>query len=99
MTRTSGWLANAAPAAPAPVTRFNTPGGRPASSNTLTNAALVAGVSSLGLKTIVLPAIKAGNIFQLGTAIGKFQGVIRPMTPTESRIAMPNLFGISTGAV
>ena len=39
------------------------------------------GVSSAGLITIVLPATNAGNAFHAGIAIGKFQGVIAPMTP------------------
>ena len=48
---------------------------------------------------IVLPAIKAGKIFQDGTAMGKFHGVMMPATPDGSLTAMPNLLGISTGAV
>ena len=59
----------------------------------------MAGVSGDGFQMMVLPATSAGKIFQEGTAIGKFQGVIRPTTPDGSRTAMPNLFGISTGAV
>jgi hypothetical protein len=38
------------------------------------------GVSEAGLNTIVLPAIKAGNIFQVGIATGKFQGVMQATT-------------------
>jgi hypothetical protein len=79
--------------------RLNTPGGKPASSNTLKNAAETAGVSGEGFQMIVFPATSAGKIFQEGTAIGKFHGVMRPTTPDGSRTAIPNLLGISTGAV
>jgi hypothetical protein len=39
-------------------------------------------VSGAGLITTVLPTISAGKIFQEGMAIGKFQGVIKPHTPS-----------------
>ena len=73
--------------------RLKTPGGKPASSKTLTNAAEMAGVSGDGFQIIVLPAKSAGKIFHEGTAMGKFQGVMSPTTPEGSRTAMPNLFG------
>src|SRR5436853_326205 len=59
----------------------------------------VAGVSSAGLKTTVFPETSAGKIFQVGIAIGKFQGVISPQTPTGTRTAMLNLFESSDGAI
>src|SRR5687768_15953754 len=99
-TRTSGCSTRALPtSAPGANNKLKTPGGNPASSNTFTNAADMAGVSGEGFQIIVFPAISAGKIFQEGTAIGKFQGVINPTTPDGSRTAIPNLFGISTGAV
>ena len=50
--------------APAPSSRFTTPGGIPASSNSPTSATVDSGVSSLGLTTVVLPAASAGASFQ-----------------------------------
>jgi hypothetical protein len=41
-----------------------TPGGIPASNPACANRALVSGVISAGLRTIVLPAATAGRIFQ-----------------------------------
>ena len=40
-----------------------------------------------------------GKIFHVGIAIGKFQGVMMPATPTGTRIAIANLFGSSDGTV
>src|SRR5215207_5296732 len=100
ITRTPGWLTSAfATSAPGASNKLNTPGGSPASSKAFTNAADMAGVSGDGFQMTVLPATRAGKIFQEGTAMGKFQGVIKPTTPEGSRTAIPNLFGISTGAV
>ena len=42
----------------------------------------VIGVWSAGRLTTVHPAASAGAIFRLGSAAGKFQGVIVPTTPT-----------------
>jgi hypothetical protein len=42
--------------------------------------------------TQVLPATSAGKSFQLGMAMGKFHGVIRPTTPSGMRTLMANLF-------
>ena len=56
-------------------------------------------MSSAGLKTIVSPQTSAGAIFQLGIAIGKFQGVIAPTTPTGMRTLIMNLSGSSDGVV
>ena len=52
-----------------------------------------------GLKTIVLPATRAGVIFQDGIAIGKFHGVITPITPIGIRTLMLNLSRSSEGVV
>ena len=56
-------------------------------------------MSVAGLKTTVFPQTSAGTIFQDGMAIGKFHGVITPMTPTGMRTLMLNLSGSSDGVV
>ncbi len=56
-------------------------------------------MSVAGLITTVSPSTRAGIIFQEGIAIGKFQGVIRPATPTGWRTDIWNLSGISEGVV
>ncbi len=50
---------------PVPRTRFAAPAGSPASRSAFINRIEVEGVSSLGLRTIVLPARSAGATFQL----------------------------------
>ncbi len=59
----------------------------------------VFGVSSAGLNTTVFPQTRAGNIFQVGIAIGKFQGVIIPPTPIGILKLRFILFGSSLGAL
>ena len=54
-------------------------------------------MSVAGLKTTVFPATSAGAIFQDGIAIGKFHGVITPMTPIGMRTDIWNLFRSSDG--
>ena len=44
---------------PGPVIKFKTPGGRPASSNISTNLTALSGVAEAGVKTTVVPQIKA----------------------------------------
>ena len=56
-------------------------------------------MSVAGLKTTVFPATSAGAIFQDGIAIGKFHGVITPMTPIGMRTDIWNLFRSSDGVV
>ena len=56
-------------------------------------------MSVAGLKTTVLPATSAGAIFHDGIAIGKFHGVITPMTPIGIRTLIWNLSGSSDGVV
>ena len=43
------------------------------------------GVSSAGFSTTVFPQASAGPSFQLAMLSGKFQGTIRPTTPSGSR--------------
>ena len=71
---------------PRPITRLNTPGGRPARCRMSAIAQALPGTRSAGLSTTALPKASAGAIFQAGIAMGKFQGVIRPTTPTGSRV-------------
>ena len=62
---TPGCATSACPAVPPwPSSRFSTPGGMSASSNSPTRATVDSGVSSLGLITVVLPAASAGASFQ-----------------------------------
>lgn|SRR3989338_11526519 len=100
MPRILGCEIMAAPVSlPGPVTRLMTPFGKPAFSRISTNAYAHAGVSEEGLKTRVLPQIKAADIFQAGMAMGKFQGVIIPTTPSGILIEQANLFFNSEGVV
>lgn len=55
---------------PVPRTRLAAPAGSPASSNALISRIEVEGVSSAGLRTIVLPARSAGATFQLACSRG-----------------------------
>ena len=75
------------PAARAPGTHttFTTPSGRPASSASSAKRRALSGVSSAGFSTTVLPAASAGASFQEAIVSGKFHGVIRPTTPSDSR--------------
>ncbi len=56
-------------------------------------------MSVAGLKTTVLPQTSAGAIFHEGIAIGKFHGVITPITPIGIRTLMLNLSRSSDGVV
>ena len=78
------------------MTTLRTPSGSPASRAIFSNAIAVSGVSSAGFSTTVLPAASAGAIFQEAIASGKFQGTIRPTTPSGSRNvkSMPPATGI-----
>src|SRR5918997_1566030 len=57
-----------------------TSGGSPASSRISTSIVPVCGTSSAGLKTHAFPQTSAGNIFHVGIAIGKLNGVMIPAT-------------------
>ena len=56
-------------------------------------------MSVAGLKTTVFPATSAGVIFQEGIAIGKFHGVMTPMTSIGMRTDIWNLSRSSEGVV
>ncbi|MNL37080.1 hypothetical protein D3C87_1592010 [compost metagenome] len=76
------WSTISLPASPSPVSTLRTPGGSPASRASSAKASAVRGVNSAGLRTTVLPAARAGAIFQASISSGKFQGMICPTTPT-----------------
>ena len=83
--RTDGWSTSRLPTTlPLPGRTWNTPGGRPASRPSSAIRIAVSGVSSAGLAITGLPAASAGARPQARIGIGKFQGTIRPTTPTGS---------------
>src|SRR4029079_14796581 len=84
---------------PDPVTRLTTPGGKPASAIGSTSSTAQWGVSVAGLNTTVLSVMSAAVIFQRGIAMGKFQGVMIPATPTGWRMLIAHLSGSSDGTV
>lgn len=68
---TSGWPTRCSPASrPAPLMTLTTPSGRPASVAACAKRSEVNGVSSAGLRTIVLPAAIAGSTFQAAICSG-----------------------------
>ena len=69
---------------PSPLTRLKTPAGTPASCSTSAKIMAFRGAISVGLRTIVHPAAKAGATLQEIWLIGQFQGVIIPTTPIGS---------------
>ncbi len=81
------------------MTRLTTPGGNPASAISSTRSVAQWGASLEGLNTTVLPATRAGIIFQHGIAIGKFQGVMIPAIPIGWRMLIAHLSGSSEGTV
>ena len=66
---------------------LTTPGGRSAWRQTSANSSAESGVDEAGLSTTVLPAARAGAIFQASISSGKFQGMICAATPSGSRVA------------
>ena len=84
---------------PGPVTRLIAPFVTPASSSASTSRTAQSGARSDGFSTTALPAISAGAVFQVGMAIGKFHGVIRPTTPSGRRRVWINTRSRSDGNV
>ncbi len=77
----SGWRDMASPTeGPSPLTRLNTPAGKPASC--MINSMALSGAISYGLRITVQPAATAGTTFRVIWFIGQFTGVISPHTPT-----------------
>ena len=81
------------------VMRLTTPAGKPASSKILNSAIAVRGVCSAGFSTTVHPAAKAGAIFRITMAAGKFQGVMAATTPTGCLITRRRLCATEAGMV
>ncbi|MDT4879688.1 hypothetical protein FQZ97_1153880 [compost metagenome] len=96
--RTRGSSSQAVTTAAASVvgTTLTTPDGTPASSSSFATASAVSGVSLAGLTTMVQPAARAGAIFQVGIAIGKFHGVTSAATPTGACVT--SVFAPPAGA-
>ena len=79
--------------------RFITPLGTPARCANSTNAVAENGVEPAGFITTGQPAAKAGAIFLVIIAAGKFQGVIIPHTPIGCFIDIILLSAIVEGIV
>ena len=82
---------------PGPVTRLSAPGGSPARSSASHSAQAEPGAISAGFSTTALPKASAGATFQAGMAMGKFQGVIAPTTPSGSRVTSTQVPGRAPG--
>ena len=78
---TPGCSTSSRPVSPAPVMMLTTPGGRSACWQISANSSAVSGVVSAGLSTTVLPAARAGAIFQASMSSGKFHGITCAATP------------------
>ena len=70
---------------PWPVTMFITPGGIPASSNSLANSSMAADACSDAFITMVLPAASAGPILTALKNSCEFHGTMAAITPSGSR--------------
>ncbi len=89
MALIAGCSVSALPASsPKPLTRFQTPAGRPASSAISIRMRAVSGENSAGLWTTVQPAASAGAIFQVDSMKGVFHGVMMPTGPIGTRVVM-----------
>src|SRR3954451_9884471 len=82
-----------------PMTRFTTPSGRPASSNTLKSSRDDKGASRDGRKITVQPTANAGPNFLALIDNGKFHGVIAPTTPIGCFVTEILLFGADAGTI
>jgi hypothetical protein len=96
--RTAGLDVSSPPTATAsPVTILSTPAGMPASSASRPSASADYGVAGAGLTTIVQPAASAAPALRVIIALGKFQGVIAPTTPTGCLSTTMRRPGIGAG--
>src|SRR5258708_13849273 len=75
--------------APRPMTRLNTPLGRPERLRMSASAQPQPGTRSAGLHTTQLPYVSAGAIFQAGIPIREFHRVIHPAQPIASPLPPP----------
>jgi type 1 glutamine amidotransferase len=69
--------------APGPLMTLITPSGTKSAMISISTK-IEAGVGPAGLRTTQFPAARAGASFQAAINIGKFQGMICPMTPRGS---------------
>ena len=63
------------------------------------SATALAGVKLAGFHMTALPNARAGAIFQLAVAVGKFQGEIIATVPIASRLTSISIFGLTESAV
>jgi hypothetical protein len=82
--RGTGWPVIQAPSWSPPLTTLITPGGTTSRSSS-TALSVESGVNGDGLRTRVLPATRAGAIFQKPSRTGKFHGVMAATTPIGRR--------------
>src|SRR2546430_17371823 len=87
---TSGRVTTSDPVLPAPVTMFTTPGGSSACMQISAKTIADSGVVSAGLRTTVLPAARAGAIFQARTRSGKLHGMTWPATAIGLGVRLGN---------
>ena len=89
---TSLWVTRCMPISPGPGTMFTTPGGRSAWRHTSANSSADSGVVEAGLRTTVLPAARAGAIFQASMSSGKFHGMTCAATPSGRAASRKRVF-------
>ena len=100
MRETSGCEVSTRPhGSPPPVRMLTTPGGKPASSNSLPNASIATGALSEAFSTTVLPAASAGAIFTAVRNSCEFHGTMAATTPSGSRSVKASMSGLSIGNV
>ena len=86
---TPGWTTMASPTvSPGPTMTLTAPAGIPASRVSSARRSVVSGATDGGLTTQVLPVMSAAAIFHTTIRVGKFHGVIRPITPSGSFTVM-----------
>src|ERR1700689_1333203 len=87
---TPGWVTSHSPTCrEAPLTVLNTPGGKPACSNSSASSMIDTGACSDGLATILHPAASAGASLNVSSSSGEFHGRMAATTPTGSRETYP----------
>ena len=88
-TSTEGCSTSATPVTgPRPLTRFTTPGGRPAACTISMKRCMPAAATSEGLTTQLLPKAMAAATFIEHSVVGAFHGPSRAATPTGSRVTV-----------
>jgi hypothetical protein len=85
MRSTPGCSIRAVPVEPSPVITLTTPRGKPALATSSVRRSGASGASSEGLRTMALPAARAGASLNTDREIGAFHGMIAATTPIGSR--------------